>query len=86
MITLVEEDSESLWIIFADRTNGHGSYGAGRFIYSDGMPRNGRLVVDFNKAYNPPCAFNDYSTFPLPPQQNRLNMAVMAGEKDYHVN
>lgn len=86
LITLVEEDSESLWIIFADRTNGHGSYGAGRFIYSDGMPRNGRLVVDFNKAYNPPCAFNDYSTCPLPPQQNRLNMAVMAGEKDYHVN
>ena len=86
LITMIEEDSESVWVIFADRTNGHGSYGAGRFVYSDGMPENGRLVVDFNKAYNPPCAFNDYSTCPLPPQQNRLNLAVTAGEKDYHVN
>jgi uncharacterized protein (DUF1684 family) len=86
LITLIEEDSDSLWIVFADRTNGHGSYGAGRMVYSDGMPENGRLVVDFNKAYNPPCAFTDYSTCPIPPQQNRLNLAIMAGEKDYHVN
>ena len=86
LITLGEEDSKSLWIIFADRTNSRETYGAGRFIYSDGMPQNGRLIVDFNKAYNPPCAFNDYSTCPLPPQQNRLNLAVTAGEKDYHVN
>jgi uncharacterized protein (DUF1684 family) len=86
LITLIEEDSDSLWIVFADRTNGHGSYGAGRMVYSDGMPENGRLVVDFNKAYNPPCAFTDYSTCPIPPQQNRLNLAVMAGEKDYHEN
>ena len=86
LVALGEEDSESLWIIFADRTSGHGTYGAGRFLYSDGMPENGRLVVDFNKAYNPPCAFNDYSTCPLPPQQNRLDLAVTAGEKDAHVN
>jgi len=86
LVTLSEEDSESLWIIFADRTNSHGTYGAGRFIYSDGMPQNGLLTVDFNKAYNPPCAFNDYSTCPLPPQQNRLNLAVTAGEKDFHVD
>jgi uncharacterized protein (DUF1684 family) len=39
--------------------------------------------VDFNKAYNPPCAFTDYSTCPLPPQENRLDFAVTAGEKDY---
>jgi len=86
LVALVEEDSESLWVIFADRTSGHGTYGAGRFLYSDGMPENGRLVLDFNKAYNPPCAFNDYSTCPLPPQQNRLDLAVTAGEKDFHVN
>ena len=86
LVALGEEDSESLWIIFADRTSGHGTYGAGRFLYSDGMPENGRLVLDFNKAYNPPCAFNDYSTCPLPPQQNRLNLAVTAGEKDYHAH
>jgi uncharacterized protein (DUF1684 family) len=48
------------------------------------MPENGRLVVDFNKAYNPPCAFNEYSTCPLPPQANRMDLFVTAGEKDYH--
>jgi len=85
LVALVEEDSESLWVIFADRTSGRGTYGAGRFLYSDGVPENGHLILDFNKAYNPPCAFNDYSTCPLPPQQNRLNLAVTAGEKDFHV-
>jgi uncharacterized protein (DUF1684 family) len=77
-------DSEDLWFIFADRTSGHGTYGAGRFLYSDGMPENGRLMLDFNKAYNPPCAFNPYSTCPLPPQRNRMNLLVTAGEKDFH--
>ncbi len=84
MIGLGDEESESIWFLFADRTSGRETYGAGRFLYSDGLPENGRLVVDFNKAYNPPCAFNDYSTCPLPPQQNRLDIAVTAGEKDYH--
>lgn len=85
LVALGDEDSESLWFIFADRTNSHGTYGAGRFLYSDGTPEDGQLIVDFNKAYNPPCAFNDYSTCPLPPQENRLNLLVTAGEKDYHV-
>ena len=76
--------SESLWFIFADRTSGRDTYGAGRFLYSDGMPENGRLTVDFNKAYNPPCAFNPYSTCPLPPQRNRMDLKVTAGEKDIH--
>ncbi len=84
LIGLGEEDSESIWFLFADRTSGRETYGAGRFLYSDGLPENGRLVVDFNKAYNPPCVFNEYSTCPLPPQQNRLDIAVTAGEKDYH--
>jgi uncharacterized protein (DUF1684 family) len=84
LIALGDENSESLWFLFADRTSGRETYGAGRFVYSDGMPENGRLVVDFNKAYNPPCAFNAYSTCPLPPQHNRLELAVTAGEKDYH--
>ena len=84
LLGLGEEGSESLWFIFTDRTNGHGTYGAGRFLYSDDMPQNGRLVVDFNKAYNPPCAFNPYSTCPLPPQRNRMNLMVLAGEKDFH--
>ena len=84
LLGLGDEDSEDLWFIFADRTSGHGSYGAGRFLYSDAMPENGRLTVDFNKAYNPPCAFNPYSTCPLPPQRNRMNLLVTAGEKDFH--
>lgn len=77
-------ESSRLWFIFSDRTSGRGTYGAGRFLYSDGMPENGRLVVDFNKAYNPPCAFNPYSTCPLPPQRNRMDLKVTAGEKDFH--
>ncbi len=84
MIAIADEDSESLEFMFADRSNGHSTYAAGRFVYSDGMPENGRLVVDFNKTYNPPCAFNDYSTCPLPVQENRLNLDVTAGEKDFH--
>ena len=84
LIALGEEGSQSLWFLFADKTSGHETYGAGRYLYSDGMPENGRLVVDFNKAYNPPCAFNEFSTCPLTPQQNRLRMAVRAGEKKYH--
>jgi len=84
LLGLAEEGVEALWFLFADRTNGRETYGAGRFLYSDGMPEDGRVVVDFNKAYNPPCAFTEYSTCPLPPQQNRLDLAVTAGEKDFH--
>ena len=84
LLGLGEEDSKSLWFIFADRTTGHGTYGAGRYLYSDDMPKDGRLKLDFNKAYNPPCAFNPYSTCPIPPQRNRMDLLVQAGEKDFH--
>lgn len=84
LLALGDAHSRDLWFIFADRTSGRGTYGAGRFLYSDGLPADGRLVVDFNKAYNPPCAFNPYSTCPLPPQANRLDLKVTAGEKDFH--
>lgn len=84
LLALGSEESLSLWFLLADKTSGRETYGAGRFLYSDGMPEDGQLVVDFNKAYNPPCAFNDYSTCPLPPQENRLRLAVTAGEKKYH--
>jgi hypothetical protein len=72
------------WIIFNDRTNSHGTYGAGRYVYVDQVTDDNRIVVDFNKAYNPPCAFTDYATCPIPPQENRLDLAVTAGEKDFH--
>jgi uncharacterized protein (DUF1684 family) len=84
LLALGTEESSDLWFIFADKTSGRETYGAGRFLYSDGMPANGKLVVDFNKAYNPPCAYNDYSTCTLPPQENRLKTAVRAGEMKYH--
>lgn len=84
LLGLGEENSESVWFLFADRTSGRETYGAGRYLYSDGLPVDGHLVIDFNKAYNPPCAFSDYATCPLTPQQNRLDLAVTAGEKNYH--
>jgi uncharacterized protein (DUF1684 family) len=75
-------DEKELFIMFADTTSARETYGAGRFIYIP-LPVNGRAVVDFNKAYNPPCAFNDFATCPLPPPQNRLQLRVDAGEKKY---
>jgi uncharacterized protein (DUF1684 family) len=81
-IEAVDEGDGELFLIFADRSNGRETYGAGRFLYA-AAPVEGRTVVDFNKAYNPPCAFNAYSTCPLPPPENRLDLAVSAGEKKY---
>jgi uncharacterized protein len=72
----------SLFLVFGDRTNGRETYGAGRFLDTD-PPRDGKVVVDFNKAYNPPCAFTAFATCPLPPPQNRLATAVTAGEQKY---
>jgi uncharacterized protein (DUF1684 family) len=72
----------SLELIFADATSGRETYGSGRFLDTD-PPRDGKVVVDFNKAYNPPCAFTAFATCPLPPRQNRLALAVTAGEKSY---
>jgi len=80
----VDEGDGQLFLIFADRTSGKETYGAGRFLYADPPPAGATtVVVDFNRAYNPPCAFNAYSTCPLPPPENRLDLAVSAGEKRY---
>jgi uncharacterized protein (DUF1684 family) len=79
---LEEADAKELWFIIADRTSGKETYGAARFLYAD-MPKDGKLVIDFNKAYNPPCAFTPYATCPLAPPENRLDLAVTAGEKKY---
>lgn len=74
---------DELFVMFADRTSGKETYGAARFLYID-MPKNGKAVIDFNKAYNPPCAFTPYATCPLAPPENRLDIRVTAGEKKYH--
>ena len=80
-IDALEED-DSLFLIFRDQTAGKTTYGAGRFLNTD-MPKNGEVVVDFNQAYNPPCAFTPYATCPLPPPENRLPVAIEAGEMKY---
>ena len=71
-----------LFLIFADATSGRETYGAARFLYA-GMPRDRKIVLDFNKAYNPPCAFTPYATCPLAPPENRLALRVEAGELKY---
>ncbi|MBU2447513.1 MAG: DUF1684 domain-containing protein [Bacteroidetes bacterium] len=72
-----------LFILFADETSGKETYGAGRFLYCSRPDSNGKVILDFNKAYNPPCVFTPYATCPLPPPQNHLKLAVTAGEKNY---
>jgi hypothetical protein len=78
-----EPGADELFYIFRDQTAGKETYPAGRFLYSP-MPKDGAVVLDFNKAYSPPCAFTAYATCPLPPPQNRLPVRVEAGEKDPH--
>ena len=78
----IQEDADSLFFVLADRTSGRETYGAARFL-STPLPHNGKLVLDFNKATNPPCAFTPFATCPLAPPENRLDVAVTAGEKNY---
>jgi uncharacterized protein (DUF1684 family) len=80
---LEEPDSRQLFFIFRDRTAQNGeTYGAGRFLYTP-LPKDGRLTLDFNRAENPPCAYTPYATCPLPPPENKLDLAIRAGEKSY---
>jgi uncharacterized protein (DUF1684 family) len=71
------------FIIFADETTGVETYGAGRYMYMPRVDETGKTYLDFNKAYNPPCAFTDFATCPLPSAKNRLDLAIKAGEKNY---
>ncbi len=77
------EEGNELFIVFGDATSGKTTYPAGRFVYAKKPGADGKTILDFNKAYNPPCAFTDYATCPLPPKQNILPIAVTAGEKNY---
>jgi uncharacterized protein (DUF1684 family) len=76
-------EGNELFILFGDATSGKGTYPAGRFLYVEMPDANGNTIIDFNKAYNPPCAFTIYATCPLPPKQNILPIAITAGEKDH---
>lgn len=75
-------DDSALFVVFGDATNGAETYGAGRFLMAPLQP-DGSVDLDFNKSYNPPCAFNSFTTCPLPPQGNVLPFAIPAGEKTY---
>ena len=79
---VLEPGETDYFVIFGDRTNGKTTYGAGRFLYV-APPVGGKTVIDFNKAYNPPCVFTDFATCPLPPPQNKLPIPVEAGEEEY---
>ena len=82
-----EEPGGALFFVIADQTSGKETYGAARFLYAalpaGGIDKPGKLVLDFNQAYNPPCAFTPFATCPLAPPENRLDVAVTAGEKKY---
>ena len=80
---VAEEGESQLFLIVGDRTNGHETYGGGRFLYADPPRADGSLEVDFNRAYNPPCSFTAFATCPLPPVGNKLPIAIEAGEKKY---
>jgi uncharacterized protein len=75
------QSGQGLFIVFADETSGLDTYGGGRFLYTQGPDDNDRVALDFNKAYNPPCAFTPFATCPLPSRENYLTISVTAGEK-----
>jgi len=76
------EDEKKLFIIFKDSTAGKTTYPAGRYLYAD-LPKDGKVVLDFNRAENPPCAFTKYATCPLPPRQNIMKISIKAGDMNY---
>lgn len=76
------QDGDALFFVFKDRTAPRETYGAGRFLVAEG-PKDGRVVLDFNRAYNPPCAFTPFATCPLPTPQNVLPVRIEAGERKW---
>jgi uncharacterized protein (DUF1684 family) len=80
---ILEQGEKDYFIIFKDATSGKETYGAARYLYAHPPDANGRTVIDFNKAYNPPCAFTPFATCPLPPSPNKLPIRIEAGEKKY---
>lgn len=78
----LEQGPQHLLFAFADPSNGRATYAAGRFLQT-ALPNESALVLDFNRAFNPPCAFSPFATCPLPPPENRLSTEVSAGELAY---
>lgn len=80
---ILEKGETDLFVMIADETTGRETYGAGRYLYVSPPDASGKVVIDFNKTYSPPCAFTNFATCPLPPRQNHLPFRVDAGEKKY---
>lgn len=80
---LWDEEDQEYFVLFRDRTSGKSTYGSGRFLHVAKEDASGRVVVDFNYAYNPPCAFSAFATCPIPPRSQWLPFEVSAGEKVY---
>ncbi len=80
---VLEEGTDDLFIIFKDATSRDETYQPGRYLYAAKPGPDGKTVIDFNKAYNPPCSFTSFATCPLPPPQNKLPFRIEAGEKRY---
>ena len=82
LLAIDEGPDKPLFFVISDATSGRETYPASRFIYAE-RPRDGKIVLDFNHAENPPCAFTPYATCPLPPRENRMTFPIRAGEKNY---
>ncbi len=82
LLPLQDAPGDRLFFILTDATAGEETYEASRFLYTD-PPQDGKVILDFNQLYNPPCAFTPFTTCPLPPKENVLKLAVRAGEKKY---
>lgn len=74
--------NHGFFVPFVDNQAGIETYGAGRYLDPEVLP-NGKLLLDFNTAYNPYCAYNEMYSCPLPPAENRLTVAIKAGEKNF---
>jgi hypothetical protein len=80
---IIEQGEPRYFVIFKDETSRAETYPAGRYVYTDPAGADGRVILDFNRAYNPPCVFTPFATCPLPPRQNVLPLRIEAGEKNY---
>jgi uncharacterized protein (DUF1684 family) len=80
---ILEKGETDLFVMIADETTGRETYGAGRYLYVSPPDASGKVIIDFNKTYSPPCAFTNFATCPLPPRQNHLPFRIEAGEKKY---
>jgi uncharacterized protein (DUF1684 family) len=80
VLDAISEGPGDLFVIFCDATNGINTYHTGRYLYVPRPDRNGNTFIDFNKAFNPPCAYTPFATCPIPPRQNILPFKVTAGE------